>query len=115
MKILVDPKAVLFLLGTEMDYKADKMQAQFIFNNPNQTRRLRLRRVGAADGREDLVSCPGRAAACVRGDAQHRPAPLLRRPGHHGYACTRWAPAQQRIALTLRCVRGTRCRWTAIS
>ena len=36
MKILVDPKAVLFLLGTEMDYKADKMQAQFIFNNPNQ-------------------------------------------------------------------------------
>src|SRR3974390_2161467 len=35
-KILVDPKAVLFLLGTEMDYKADRMQAQFIFNNPNQ-------------------------------------------------------------------------------
>src|ERR1700709_557467 len=32
-----DPKAVLFLLGTEMDYKADKMQSQFIFNNPNQT------------------------------------------------------------------------------
>src|ERR1700719_3699410 len=37
VKILVDPKAVLFLLGTEMDYKVDKMQAQFIFNNPNQT------------------------------------------------------------------------------
>src|SRR3954452_13124174 len=36
VKILVDPKAVLFLLGTEMDYKADKMQAQFIFNNPTQ-------------------------------------------------------------------------------
>jgi iron-sulfur cluster assembly protein len=36
VKILVDPKAVLFLLGTEMDYKADRMQAQFIFNNPNQ-------------------------------------------------------------------------------
>jgi iron-sulfur cluster assembly protein len=34
--ILIDPKAILFLLGTEMDYKADKMQAQFIFNNPNQ-------------------------------------------------------------------------------
>src|SRR6201987_1417264 len=33
---LVDPKAVLFLLGTEMDYKTDKLQAQFIFNNPNQ-------------------------------------------------------------------------------
>src|ERR1700751_2058779 len=37
VKILVDPKAVLFLLGTEMDYKTDKMQSQFIFNNPNQT------------------------------------------------------------------------------
>ena len=36
VKILVDPKAVLFLLGTEMDYKTDKMQSQFIFNNPNQ-------------------------------------------------------------------------------
>jgi iron-sulfur cluster assembly protein len=36
VKILVDPKAVLFLLGTEMDYRADKLQAQFIFNNPNQ-------------------------------------------------------------------------------
>src|ERR1700688_3622542 len=36
VKILVDPKAVLFLLGTEMDYKVDKMSAQFIFNNPNQ-------------------------------------------------------------------------------
>ena len=37
VKILVEPKAVLFLLGTEMDYKVDKMSAQFIFNNPNQT------------------------------------------------------------------------------
>ena len=36
VKILVDPKAVLFLLGTEMDYKTDRLQAQFIFNNPNQ-------------------------------------------------------------------------------
>jgi iron-sulfur cluster assembly protein len=36
VKILVDPKAVLFLLGTEMDYKVDKMGAQFVFNNPNE-------------------------------------------------------------------------------
>ena len=36
VKILVDPKAVLFLLGTEMDYKTDKMQAQFVFKNPNE-------------------------------------------------------------------------------
>jgi iron-sulfur cluster assembly protein len=37
VRILVDPKAVLFLLGTEMDYKVDKLSAQFVFNNPNQT------------------------------------------------------------------------------
>ena len=37
VKILIDPKAVLFLLGTEMDFKADKMAATFVFNNPNQT------------------------------------------------------------------------------
>ena len=35
--VLIDPKAVLFLLGTEMDYKVDKLAAQFVFNNPNQT------------------------------------------------------------------------------
>jgi len=35
--VLIDPKAVLFLLGTEMDYKTDKMASQFVFNNPNQT------------------------------------------------------------------------------
>lgn len=35
--VFIDPKAVLFLLGTEMDYKTDKLSAQFVFNNPNQT------------------------------------------------------------------------------
>jgi iron-sulfur cluster assembly protein len=37
VKIFVDPKAVLFLLGTEMDFQVDKMAATFVFNNPNQT------------------------------------------------------------------------------
>ena len=32
-----DPKAVLFLLGTEMDYQATKLSSGFVFNNPNQT------------------------------------------------------------------------------
>ena len=36
VRILIDPKAVLFLLGTEMDFKVDKLAAQFVFNNPNQ-------------------------------------------------------------------------------
>ena len=37
VRILIDPKAVLFLLGTEMDFKVDKLSAGFVFNNPNQT------------------------------------------------------------------------------
>lgn len=37
VRVLIDPKAVLFLLGTEMDFKSDKLSSQFVFNNPNQT------------------------------------------------------------------------------
>jgi iron-sulfur cluster assembly protein len=37
VRILVDPKAVMFLVGTEMDFKRDKLSQRFIFVNPNQT------------------------------------------------------------------------------
>ncbi len=37
VRILIEPSAVLFLLGTEMDYRADKLTSGFVFNNPNQT------------------------------------------------------------------------------
>jgi iron-sulfur cluster assembly protein len=37
VRVIVDPSAVLFLLGTEMDYKVDKLSAQFVFKNPNET------------------------------------------------------------------------------
>ena len=37
VRLLIDPKAVLFLLGTEMDYRVDKLSAGFVFLNPNQT------------------------------------------------------------------------------
>lgn len=37
VKVLIDPKAILYLLGTQMDFKTDKFSAQFVFNNPNQT------------------------------------------------------------------------------
>jgi iron-sulfur cluster assembly protein len=37
VKVIVDPKAILFLLGTEMDFKVDKLSSGFVFNNPNQT------------------------------------------------------------------------------
>jgi iron-sulfur cluster assembly protein len=34
--LLIEPSAILYLLGTEMDYKTDKLASQFVFNNPNQ-------------------------------------------------------------------------------
>jgi iron-sulfur cluster assembly protein len=37
VRILIDPKAILFLIGTEMDFVRDRMQSRFVFNNPNQT------------------------------------------------------------------------------
>ena len=37
VRLLIDSKAVLFLIGTEMDYRTDKLFAGFVFNNPNQT------------------------------------------------------------------------------
>lgn len=36
VRVIIDPKAVMYLLGTEMDYKVDKLSSQFVFNNPNQ-------------------------------------------------------------------------------
>ena len=35
--ILIDPKAILFLIGTEVDYVTEKLSSRFVFNNPNQT------------------------------------------------------------------------------
>jgi len=35
--ILIDPKAVLFLIGTTIDYETTKLSAKFVFNNPNET------------------------------------------------------------------------------
>jgi iron-sulfur cluster assembly protein len=37
VKLLIDPKAVLFLLGSEMDFKVDRFSASFSFRNPNET------------------------------------------------------------------------------
>jgi iron-sulfur cluster assembly protein len=35
--VFIDPKAIMFLLGTEMDYKESMLKSGFVFNNPNQT------------------------------------------------------------------------------
>ena len=37
VRIFIDPKAIMFLLGTEMDYKESMLKSGFVFNNPNQT------------------------------------------------------------------------------
>ena len=39
VKVLIDPKAIIYLLGTEMDYKQEKFSSQFVFKNPNETER----------------------------------------------------------------------------
>jgi iron-sulfur cluster assembly protein len=37
VKIFIDPKAILFLIGTELDFVQEKFGARFLFRNPNQT------------------------------------------------------------------------------
>lgn len=34
--LLIDPKATMFILGTEMDYREDKLESGFVFTNPNE-------------------------------------------------------------------------------
>ena len=36
IKILIDPKATMFLLGSVMDYRTDKLSSRFVFENPNE-------------------------------------------------------------------------------
>ena len=39
VKVFVDSDAVMYLLGTEMDYKKEELSSSFVFNNPNETER----------------------------------------------------------------------------
>jgi len=39
VKLFVDPGAIMYLLGTEMDYKKDEFSSSFVFKNPNETER----------------------------------------------------------------------------
>ena len=36
VKVLIDPKATMFLLGSVMDYRIDKLSSRFVFDNPNE-------------------------------------------------------------------------------
>ena len=64
VKLLIDPKAVLFLLGTEMDFKIDKLSSTFVFNNPNQT---------SACGCGESVQLTPAADPAARGSALKQP------------------------------------------
>ena len=65
VKLLIDPTAVMFLLGTEMDYRSDRMRSGFVFNNPNQT---------SACGCGELVSLkPAEVGSCRRDSAVSLP------------------------------------------
>ena len=39
VKVLIDPKAIMYLLGTVMDYKKEELSSTFVFKNPNETER----------------------------------------------------------------------------
>ena len=39
VKVFIDPNAIIYLLGTEMDYKQEKFSSKFVFKNPNETER----------------------------------------------------------------------------
>ncbi len=39
VEVFIDPKTIMYLLGTKMDYKEDKFSSSFVFNNPNETER----------------------------------------------------------------------------
>lgn len=57
--LLIEPTAIMYLLGTEMDYKTDKLASQFVFNNPNQT--------GACGCGESVNLVPSAAASAPAG------------------------------------------------
>jgi iron-sulfur cluster assembly protein len=60
-RVLVDAQAVIYLLGSEMDYKTDKLASQFVFTNPNQ--------MGACGCGESvsLAPAPGDKLEALRG------------------------------------------------
>ena len=39
VKLFIDPSAIIYLIGTEMDYKKDEFSSSFVFKNPNETER----------------------------------------------------------------------------
>jgi iron-sulfur cluster assembly protein len=60
VRVLIDPKAVLFLLGSSMDFRTDRLSAGFVFVNPNET--------SACGCGESVAITPASAEALPVGD-----------------------------------------------
>ena len=45
VRVYIDPKAIMYLLGTSMDYKKNKFSSTFVFNNPNANRTMWMWRI----------------------------------------------------------------------
>ena len=45
VKVFIDPGAIMYLLGTEMDYKTEEFSSSFVFKNPNETERCGCGRI----------------------------------------------------------------------
>jgi len=56
VKIFIDPKAILFLIGTEMDFVREKLGARFVFNQSEPDGGLRLRRIRVDHTGQDGLS-----------------------------------------------------------
>jgi iron-sulfur cluster assembly protein len=59
VRVLVDPKAILYLIGSEMDFQVDKLSARFVFKNPNE--------VSACGCGESVSLEPAKPEALARG------------------------------------------------
>lgn len=59
VKVLIDPKAILYLLGSEMDFVVDKLSARFVFRNPNE--------VSSCGCGESVSLAPAKRSAAERG------------------------------------------------
>ena len=53
VKVFIDPSAIMYLLGTEMDYKVEEFSSSFVFNNPNETERCGCCLLYTSDAADD--------------------------------------------------------------
>ena len=83
IKVVIEPRAVMHVLGTELDFVADKLGAQFVFKNPNEKARCGCGESFSVVGRAAAPRLAGRYLHPARRQRAH-----LRGPG--GLPCSTW-------------------------